>query len=59
MKMQGFFFIALSLTSLLSCSKKIIATAEDLDASIKKTTQSSLFAGLALTVVKKDKILFQ
>ena len=59
MKMQGFFFIALSLTSLLSCSKKTIATAEDLDASIKKTTQNSLFAGLALTVVKKDKILFQ
>jgi CubicO group peptidase (beta-lactamase class C family) len=59
MKKRPLSFILLMFFSILSCSKKTIATAEDLDASIKKTTQNSLFAGLAVSVVKKDKILFQ
>ncbi len=59
MKKFPFFFIFLMIISGLGCSKKTVITAEDLDASIKKTTQNTLFTGLAVSVVKKDKILFQ
>ncbi len=59
MKKFPFFFIFLMIISGLGCSKKTVITAEDLDLSIKKTTQNTLFTGLAVSVVKKDKILFQ
>ncbi|AYQ33280.1 serine hydrolase [Runella sp. SP2] len=62
-KLSRFCIVFLSLC-LLNCSKNTISestlsTAEDLDLSFKALSQDMLFAGFAVTVVKKDKILFQ
>jgi hypothetical protein len=59
MKKYSIFLIILMSVSLLSCSKKTIATAEDLDLSFKKLSKDMLLAGFAVTVVKNDKILYQ
>lgn len=43
-----------------NCAKKsTISTTSDLETSIKSASKNSLFAGFAVTVVKKDKILYQ
>jgi CubicO group peptidase (beta-lactamase class C family) len=43
-----------------NCAKKgTISSISDLEASIKSANKNSLFAGFAITVVKKDKILYQ
>jgi CubicO group peptidase (beta-lactamase class C family) len=59
MKKFPLFFITLMLFSILSCSKKTVTTAEDLDVNLKKISKNMLMAGFAVTVVKKDKILYQ
>jgi CubicO group peptidase (beta-lactamase class C family) len=43
-----------------NCAKKgTISSASDLETSIKSANKNSLIAGFAITVVKKDKILYQ
>jgi CubicO group peptidase (beta-lactamase class C family) len=59
MKKHSFFFIALMVISGFGCSKKLATSAEDLDTNFKKLSRDMLMAGFAVTVVKKDKILFQ
>jgi CubicO group peptidase (beta-lactamase class C family) len=53
--------IALLFLVLLGCSNcsKKIASAQDLDASLSDIYSKSLFAGFTVSVVKKDKTLFQ
>lgn len=53
------FSICFSNCSKDSISKNKILTAEDLDLSFKTLSKDMLFAGFAVTVLKKDKILFQ
>lgn len=56
--MQRFLPVFVALFVCFGCSKKIVSV-QDLDNSLSDTYKSSLFAGIALTVVKEDKVLFQ
>jgi CubicO group peptidase (beta-lactamase class C family) len=42
-----------------NCSKKAIKSVEDLDTSFKDLSKDMLFAGFAVTIVNKDKVLYQ
>jgi CubicO group peptidase (beta-lactamase class C family) len=42
-----------------NCSKKTVKTVEDLDTSFKDLSKDMLFAGFAVTIVNKDKVLYQ
>ena len=52
--MQRFLPAFAALFLCFGCSKKIVSV-QDLDNSLSDTYKSSLFAGIALTVVKEDK----
>jgi CubicO group peptidase (beta-lactamase class C family) len=59
MKKHAFLFIAFMIITSFGCSKKLATSSEDLDTSFKNLSKDMLMAGFAVTVVKKDKILFQ
>jgi CubicO group peptidase (beta-lactamase class C family) len=62
MKKYALFFTILMTVHLFSCAKKnvgSVSTVEDLDTNFKQLSKNMLMAGFAVTVVKKDKILYQ
>jgi CubicO group peptidase (beta-lactamase class C family) len=53
-----FLFVSLFLSG-FGCAKNVVKSADDLEIAIKKATKEQLMAGFAVTVVKKDKVLYQ
>jgi CubicO group peptidase (beta-lactamase class C family) len=59
MKKLNLLCLILLILGCSNCSKKTIKSVEDLDASFKDLSKDMLFAGFAVTVVNKDKVLYQ